>query len=68
MPITSEKYKEAELTLPDELRPIFRRFVEEYEYLTHVHYGRGYVAYKVLADMILAGWRPTGEPRTGSKL
>jgi hypothetical protein len=33
MPVTSDKFIETESTLPDDLRPIFRRFVEEYEYL-----------------------------------
>lgn len=68
MPVTSDKYKEAEATLPDDLKPVFRRLIEEYEYLTNVHYGRGYVAYKVLADLILGGWRPSGESQPGSKL
>jgi len=68
MPATSQKLKEAEETLPEELKPVFRRFVDEYEYLTSVHYGRGYVAYKVLADLDLAGWRPSAERVPGSKL
>ena len=63
MPATSQKLKEAEETLPEELKPVFRRLVDEYEYLTSVHYGRGYVAYKVLADLVLAGWRPSAESR-----
>ena len=44
MPVTSDKYKEAEAILPDNLKPVFKRFVEEYEYLTMTHFGRGYVA------------------------
>jgi hypothetical protein len=68
MPVTSDKYKEAAATLPDDLKPAFQRFVEEYEYLTIIHYGRGYVAYKVLADLVLAGWRPSAERMPGSRL
>jgi len=68
MPATSQKLKEAEETLPEKLKPVFRRLVEEYEYLTSVHFGRGYVAYKVLADLVLAGWRPSAERVPGSKL
>ncbi len=68
MPVTSDKYKEAEAILPDDLKPVFKRFVEEYEYLTMRHYGRGYVAYKVLADLVLAGWRPSAERMPGSRL
>lgn len=68
MPITSEKYKEAEAILPDDLKPIFKRFVEEYEFLTMTHFGRGYVAYMVLADLVLAGWRPSADRMPGSRL
>jgi hypothetical protein len=68
MPVTSEKYKEAEAILPEELKPVFKRFVEEYEYLTMTHFGRGYVAYKVLADLVVAGWRPSAERLPGSRL
>jgi hypothetical protein len=35
---------------------------EEYAFLTHTRYGRGYVAYDVLADLVLAGWRPQCRP------
>jgi len=68
MPVTSDKYKEAEAILPDNQKPVFKRFVEEYEYLTMTHFGRGYIAYKVLADPVLAGWRPSAERTPGSRL
>jgi hypothetical protein len=68
VPVTSHKYREAEEALPEDLKPIFKRFVEEYEYLTATHYGRGYVAYKVIADLVLAGWRPSAERMPGSRL
>ena len=68
MPITSEKFKEAEAILPDDLKPIFRRFVEKYEFLTTTHFGRGYVAYVVLADLVLAGWRPSAQRMPESRL
>ena len=55
MPITSEKYREAAATLPEDLKPIYRNLVEDYEYITQLHYGRGYVAYQVLADLVRAG-------------
>lgn len=63
MPADSPKYQEAEDQLPADLKPIFKQFVEEYEFLTTLHYGRGYVAYKVLGDMVLTGWRPSAESR-----
>ena len=68
MPNTSEKFKEAESSLPDELKPVFQRLVNEYDYLTKLEYGRGYVAYKVLADLIAAGWRPSADSLPTSKL
>ncbi len=68
MPATSEKFKESEATLLEELKPIFKRFIEEYEYLTMTHYGKGYVPCKVIADLVLAGWRPSAERMLGSRL
>lgn len=66
MPISSPKYQDAEALLPDDLKPVYRQLVEEYEYLTTVNYGRGYVAYRVLAELVLAGWRPSEEKRSKS--
>ena len=62
MPVDSEKSKEAEAKLPAELRPVYRQMVQDYEFQTHVKYGRGYVAYEILAQMVLAGWRLSAEP------
>lgn len=68
MPSRSIKFKDAEVKLPDELRPVYRQMVEQYEFLTLLRYGRGYVAYQVLADMVLAGWRPSSDPHSSSPL
>lgn len=68
MPVTSDKYKEAEATIPEDLKPVLKRFVEEYEYLTTTHYGKNYVAYRVLDDLVLAVWRPSAERLSGSRL
>jgi hypothetical protein len=54
--------------MPEELRPVYWRMVEEYAFLTRSRYGRGYVAYDILADMVLAGWRPSAEAHPDSKL
>lgn len=61
MPTDSAKFKEAEARLPQELRTVYRQMVQDYEFLTHVRFGRGYVAYEVLAEMVLAGWRPSAD-------
>jgi hypothetical protein len=68
MPVTSDEYKEAAARLPEDLRPVIQRFVEEYEYWTMLHSGRGYVANKVFADLVLEGWRPSAEKTPGSLL
>ncbi len=68
MPTGSSKYREAEESLPKELRPTYKNLVEQYEYMTTLYYGRGYVAYKVLAELVLAGWRLSGEPSARSRI
>lgn len=68
MPLNSDKCREAEAMVPDDLKPVFRQLVEEYEYLTTLHYRKGYVAYRVLADLVLAGWRPSADARPTSKV
>jgi len=65
---TSPKSLAAEARLPDDLKPVYRRLVEEYAFLTKVRHGRGYVAYEVVADLVLAGWRPSASPTPGSKI
>jgi hypothetical protein len=68
MPIDSPKSKEAEAKLPVELRPFYQQMVQQYEFLTLLRYGRGYVAYEVLAEMVLAGWRPSGAVHPSGRL
>lgn len=68
MPADSQKCTAAAHRLPEELRPVFLQLVKEYEFLTTLRYGRGYVAYEVLADLVLAGWRPGGERHSDSRL
>ena len=36
--------------------------------MTFQRFRRGYVAYEVLADLILAGWRPSADPDQSSPL
>ncbi len=59
----SAKFLESRDRLPEDLRPIYEQLVEEYRFRTTVHYRQGYVAYQVLADLVLMGWRPAGEDR-----
>ena len=68
MSIDSPKSIAVEAELPVELRLVYRRLVTEYKYLTTLSYGRGYVAYRVIAGLVLAGWRPTGEAHETSPI
>lgn len=65
---TSPKAQAAAERLPEDLREVYWQFVEEYAFLTHTRYGRGYVAYEILADLVLAGWRPSAERHEDSKI
>lgn len=66
MPVNSPKALTAAARLPEDLREVYGRFVSEYEFVTFKRFGRGYVAYEVLADLILAGWRPSADPHPDS--
>jgi hypothetical protein len=59
----SAKYLEARESLPLELRPIYDQLVDEYAFHTHLNYGAGYVAYKVIAALVRDGWRPATETK-----
>ena len=57
----SEKYLKARDKLPKELQEIFKKMVDEYSFHALQIYGRNWVAYDVIAEMVKAGWRPSGE-------
>ena len=64
MSITTKKNPkkdEAKKSLDKGLEDIFERFVAEYQYHCIVRYGRPFVSYAILADLVNAGWRPTHE-------
>ena len=54
----SPKYKKVRDSLPNELQPIFDQLVDEYAYNALKIYGRNWVAYDVLGNLIREGWRP----------
>ncbi len=54
----SEKYLSAKESLSVKLHPIYDQLVEEYIFHTEKRYGKGYVAYNILADLVRDGWRP----------
>lgn len=58
----SEKHEQARSSLPEELRSIFDAFVEDYKFAGTIHHGSPFVSYVILAEMVKAGWRPSGDP------
>ncbi|MFC1882219.1 hypothetical protein ACFL2S_12070 [Thermodesulfobacteriota bacterium] len=54
-------------SLPDELKPIFKRIVDEYQYHCVLRYGRAFVSYAVLADLVRDGWKPIHDKFVDSK-
>ena len=67
MPTDSQKYREAEAKLPQELPSVYRQMVEQYKFRTHNKYGHGYVACEVPAEIVLAGWRPSADMHPSSR-
>lgn len=57
----SPKYQIVRDSLPEELHEVYRHLVAEYSFHTEAKYGRGYVAYAVLAELIRDGWRPSAD-------
>jgi hypothetical protein len=56
----SPKFREARESLPPTLRPVYDEMVRDYSWCTTKSFGRGYVAYAVLAEMVRMGWRSSG--------
>ena len=54
----SIKYQDAKASLPEDLKPVYEDLVKQYAFHTEKLYGRGYVAYSVLAALVRDGWRP----------
>ena len=60
----SKKYLKAKEKLPEGLRDIYTQMVDEYAFHALQLYGRNWVAYDVIAELVLAGWQP---PKTTQK-
>jgi hypothetical protein len=58
---SNTSYEDIRKSLPEDLRNIFEMIVEDYKYSAHLHYGKQFVSYVVLGDLIKAGWRRTAE-------
>ena len=55
------KKEEAIKSLDKGLEDIFERLVAEYQYHCILRYGRPFVSYAILADLVNGGWRPSHE-------
>jgi len=55
----SEKYLKARAKLPKELHDVYKQLVDEYAFHALQLYGRNWVAYDVIAELVLAGWQPS---------
>ncbi|MCK4546368.1 MAG: hypothetical protein KAW17_02910 [Candidatus Eisenbacteria sp.] len=60
------KFVEARNSLPENLRGIHDRLVDEYHFATIQKYGAGYVAYPVLAKLVGSGWCPAADSLGGT--
>jgi len=52
-------------SLPAELQAEFEQLVEDYRFAAHTRYGKRFVSYVVLGDLIRAGWRRSAEENSG---
>jgi len=55
----SSKMKESKRTIPSDLLPIYEQLISEYKLFCKKQCGMAWVNYKILADLVNAGWRPT---------
>jgi len=56
----SDKCLKARNSLPDDLRLVYDQLVEDYMFFALTRYGRGWVAYDVIADLVKLGWKRSG--------
>lgn len=47
--------------LPDPLRGDFESLVKMYRFYATLHHKQPFVSYKILADLIREGWRPSAD-------
>jgi hypothetical protein len=58
---TSEKYLKAREKLPKEMWETYKHMVDEYSYFSFKLYGKSWVAYEVIAELIRSGWHNSKE-------
>jgi hypothetical protein len=55
----SGRYEEARRMLPADLYPVFDELIEHYKFAADKHHGHAFVSPKVIAELVLMGWRNT---------
>jgi hypothetical protein len=58
----SASFVAAQNMLPPELHPLFERMLEEYKFVALETHGAQFVSPKVIAKLILLGWRQEKVP------
>ena len=58
----TENHENARNSVPDQLKPVFDDFVNDYKFAATKFHGSPFVSYKVLAEMVRMGWRLAAEP------
>jgi hypothetical protein len=53
----TKAHEDVEVQLPTELRPQFNELARDYKEAAEEHTGQVWVNYKILANLIRAGWR-----------
>jgi hypothetical protein len=55
-------YLEAKSMLPPELHSIFDEMLIDYRFASFKHHGKEFASPKVIAELILMGWRVSASP------
>ena len=55
-------YHDAKESLPENMRDMFDKMVDDYEYISFSFTSRGWVSFKIIAAMVEGGWRQSAEP------
>lgn len=63
----SPKYIAAKESLPEDLQPLFAALVNDYAFFALKNYGKNWVAYAVLAELVKTGWRPPDKAQSSER-
>ena len=58
----SAAYLEQAASLPDFLRTADEQLVGEYRFYAFMHHSHPFASYRVLAELVRSGWKPSRKP------